>query len=275
MAKTDPVMPSASGAASRGKFVWYELATSDPAGAIAFYTKVIGWGSQPWDTPPGAPSYTMWTVGATPIGGVMQLPDDAVTMGAKPNWLAYISTPDVDATVAQAKTLRSAVLVPPTDIPTVGRFAVVRDPDGAIFAPFTPSGAGMGGGAGEPRVGEFCWSELATRDNQEALKYYATLFGWQETGAHDMGPMGTYRLFGLGGTAFGGVSSVTASAAPGVRPHWLHYIEVASVDAAAAQVTKLEGRVINGPMEVPGGARIAQCIDPQGALFAVHTRKKG
>lgn len=81
----------------RGRFVWYDLMTTDPEGAKAFYAAVTGWGTQVWEEM----SYTMWTVGGAPIGGTMKLPDEAVAGGARPHWLGHVAVPDVDATIAR------------------------------------------------------------------------------------------------------------------------------------------------------------------------------
>ena len=88
-----------SEAKPRGRFIWFDLMTTDPAKAVEFYTSVVGWGTTQWE---GSAPYTMWTSASVPIGGVMQLPPEA---GAPPHWLAYISSPDVDATAQQAESL--------------------------------------------------------------------------------------------------------------------------------------------------------------------------
>ncbi|MEJ2342019.1 MAG: VOC family protein [Gemmatimonadales bacterium] len=80
--------------ALRGRFVWYELLTSDPDAAIDFYTRLIGWSSAPFDV--SGQEYTMWMKGEVPVGGVMQLPEEAVAGGAPPHWLAYLGTSDVE-----------------------------------------------------------------------------------------------------------------------------------------------------------------------------------
>ena len=110
----------------RGRFVWHELLTSDPDGATSFYTKLIGWGTQIWEG--GPDPYRMWMNGGTSVGGVMELPDQAKQQGAPPHWLAYIATPDVDQTIKDAETRGGRVLSGPMDIPTIGRIAVMADP---------------------------------------------------------------------------------------------------------------------------------------------------
>jgi predicted enzyme related to lactoylglutathione lyase len=248
---------------ARGRFVWYDLMTSDPAKAEGFYKKVAGWGTSVWE---GPTPYTMWTANNQMIGGVMTVPKG---VSSPPHWLAYIAVADVDATAKQVQSLGGAIHKEPTDIPTVGRFAVFADPQGAAFAVFTSQGT-TPGHEGPPNVGEFSWHELATSDYAAAFRFYQALFGWEKQAEHDMGPMGIYLLFSRRGQELGGMFNKPAEM-PG-PPSWLQYIRVDSADAAAERVKANGGTILNGPMEVPGGDRIAQCLDPQGAAFAVHSR---
>ena len=249
---------------NRGRFVWYDLMTTDPKKAEPFYTRVAGWGTQPFEGMP----YTMWTRDGAPIGGVGQVEPP----GMPPHWLAYIAVPNVDAAVTQAEGLGGRTAVPGTDIPNVGRFAVLADPQGAVFAVFTPAGAGQAPGPErDPKLGEFSWHELTTTDYKKAFAFYQAMFGWEKTGEHDMGPMGMYFMFGRNGRELGGMFNTTGDLK--MPPNWTLYINVDSADAAAERVKAHGGQVLNGPMEVPGGDRIAQCTDPQGAVFAVHSMK--
>jgi uncharacterized protein len=249
-----------SNAEIRGRFVWHELMTTDPQAAVGFYSKVLPWKTQP----SGMPDYTLWMSGKTQAGGLMAQPESARQAGAPPSWLVYIGTPDVDATAAAAERLGGKVLKAPADIPAVGRFAVVADPQGAAFAVFAPASPAGGGGA---PASDFSWHELATSDPQGALAFYSELFGWSRGPAHDMGPGGIYQIVEHGGAQVGGIYKMMDASKP---PHWLTYIQVASVDRAAAAAKAAGGRVTQGPMEVPGGSRIAQILDPQGGAFAVH-----
>lgn len=249
----------------RGRFVWYELLTSDPDAAQGFYTELIGWHTSQWEG--GEQPYTMWTNKDAPLGGVMTLPEEAKKAGAPPHWLAYIATPDVDGAVSQANTLGGRTLMPPMDIPSVGRFAIIADPQGAVFAAFTPAQE-VPGHEDSPQLGEFSWHELATTDHEGALDFYTKLFGWKKTDAMDMGEMGTYQMYGRGDQTLGGMFNKSADM-PG-PPHWLFYVKVDDVDKASEKVKQMGGQVLNGPMEVPGGDKVVQCMDPQGAVFALH-----
>jgi predicted enzyme related to lactoylglutathione lyase len=249
-----------SNAEIRGRFVWHELMTTDTDAATDFYSHIAPWKTQ--DS--GMPSYTLWTSGKYQAGGLMALPQDA--SGTPPHWLIYVGTPDVDATVGAAEKLGGRVLKAPADIPNVGRFAVLSDPQGATFAVFTPQPTAGGevppGGA----VGDFTWHELATTDLDGALSFYTELFGWSKGAAHDMGDMGTYQLISLGGQDIGGIFKARDNTTP---PNWLSYLRVADVGKAANAVKTNGGRVLNGPMEVPGGSWIVQLLDPQGGAFAL------
>jgi hypothetical protein len=251
-----------SNAEIRGRFVWHELMTTDPQAAGAFYSKVLPWKTQP----SGMPDYTLWVSGKTQTGGLMAQPESARQSGAPPSWLVYIGTPDVDATAAAAERLGGKVLKSPADIPGVGRFAVLADPQGAAFALFKP-GAPPANAPGD----DFSWHELATSDHQAALTFYSELFGWSRGPAHDMGPGGIYQLIEHGGAQIGGAYKLMDASKPS---HWLTYIRVKSVDKAAAAAKAAGGRVTQEPMEVPGGSRIAQILDPQGGAFAVHELAK-
>jgi uncharacterized protein len=243
-----------------GRFVWHELLTTDTAGAAAFYAKVL-----PWRTAPSSmPGYTVWMAGQTQIGGLQALPSD--NGATPPHWLMYVGTPNVDATCAKAQGLGAHVVKAPADIPNVGRFAVLADPQGATFAVFTPNAGPPPGAA--PSQGSFSWHELATTDGAAAMHFYADVFGWQTGPSHHMGDgVGDYQLFEYGGSQVGGIYKLQGA---GMPPAWLSYVHVADCDRAVAAAKSAGGRVINGPMEVPGGSWIAVMGDPQGGAFAVH-----
>jgi predicted enzyme related to lactoylglutathione lyase len=250
-------------------FVWYDVMTSDTKGAAAFYRNVIGWSAQ--DSGMADRSYTILSMGPTMIGGLMPIPEEARAMGTRPTWTGYIGVDDVDAVAKRVTAAGGAVHRPPEDIPGVGRFAVVADPQGAGFMLFkgaseqtpTPSGPGTPGHVG--------WHELHAGDGAKAFAFYADLFGWTKGEAMDMGPMGVYQLFATGGSPVGGMMTKTPDTP---APFWLYYFNVDAIDAAAGRVRDSGGQVVNDPMQVPGGSWIVQCRDPQGALFALLAQKR-
>ncbi len=245
----------------RGRFCWYELMTTDPAAAPDFYHEIAGWGAAPFD---GASTpYTMWLNGEVPIGGFMRLPEPAARAGAPSHWMAHVSTPDVDATTSKAIGLGAELIH--REAIAVGEFAIMKDPQGAVFAAFQPAGDAPGHD-GSAALGEMSWHELATDDWEAAWDFYSALFDWEKSDAMDMGEMGTYQIFARDGHQVGAMFD-----RPPQTPMsaWLFYVLVPDVEAAAEKVKALGGQVTRGPMDVPGG-RVALCLDPQGAAFAVH-----
>ncbi|HEY4303765.1 MAG TPA: VOC family protein [Gemmatimonadaceae bacterium] len=249
---------------NHGRFVWHELMTSDPTAAEHFYRDVVGWDAKPVEG--GNHSYTTWIANGAPIGGMMETPAGA---NAPPSWTGYIEVDDADATVNRAKELGASVIMGPHTAPGVGRFAILTDPQGAVFAVIksetspTPET--------DPKPLEFSWHEYMANDWKAANEFYSALFGWKKQSEMEMSPMGTYYMFGRDRFTYGGMMNRPANMP--AQPHWLHYVSVRdSADAAADRATKGGATVINGPMEVPGGDRIAAMIDPQGAGFAVHSK---
>jgi len=247
-------------------FVWYELMTSDVNAADAFYRKTIGWTSRDWEEP-GA-QYKIASAGEKPVAGLMPLPDEYRKAGGRPAWIGYILADDVDTATEKVKAAGGKVHRAPADIPNVGRFSVVADPQGAGFMLFTPAPRSGEDGSAESGAtpGHVGWRELYTTDWVKAFDFYAGQFGWTKDEAVDMGPMGTYQLFAAGGPAIGGMMNKPPQIP---MPLWLFYFNVDAADAAMARVKDNGGQVLNGPMQVPGGSWILQCMDPQGAMFAL------
>ena len=250
----------------RGKFVWYELMSTNPDAAKKFYTDVIGWKTQPFEHAAGM-DYTMWVKGETPVGGLMELPEEARKGNVPSHWVGYVAVPDVDKTAARAVELGGRVVHGPADIPEVGRFAILADPQGAVIAVYKSS-QDMAPTDADPETGDVSWHELATTDWEGAFDYYADLFGWEKQQAMDMGEAGTYQMYGMGEKMLGGMYNKSAEQ-PG-PPAWLYYITIDDLDATVARVKKDGGQIVVEPMEVPGGSRIAVGIDPYGAAFGLH-----
>lgn len=235
----------------------------DADASIAFYTNVAGWGTEPFQPTPDMPPYTMWKTGDVPIGGVAPIPEE---QDIPPHWLLYIGADDVDKPVETIKSHGRSVMYDPEDIPTVGRFAVCQDPQGAVFAIFTSLEETP---AAPPSPGFMSWHELGSTDAKAGLKFYTTVFGWGDAGSEDMGEeFGTYHMFDTGAWPIGGAYTIPEGM--GMPSCWIPYIMTADLDAACARVKSGGGQIMNGPMEVPGGSRVAVCTDPAGAWFGLH-----
>jgi predicted enzyme related to lactoylglutathione lyase len=249
-----------------GRFIWYELLTSDPADAKRFYGEVLGWTSQ--DMPSGEGStYTVFNADGRGVGGALPMPAEAKARGAPICWTGYIAADDCDAAVEKLQRLGGQVLRAPEDIPGVGRFAVVTDPHGAAFeimtpapmeTPPTPAPPGAHGHAG--------WRELFAPDAEAAFAFYAEMFGWTRDEAVDIGPMGVYQLFANADGVVGGMMN----APPGFAGMpWRYYFHAGPIEAAADRVRAAGGEVRHGPIEVPGGDWVLQAADPEGAEFGL------
>jgi hypothetical protein len=250
-------------APSAKTFVWYELMTTDMDSAAAFYRAVVGWSAQSVSQPDMR--YTVMSADDKMVAGVMTLTAEVCDAGGRPGWIGYIGVDDVDVATAGVKKAGGTIHRPPEDIPNIGRFSVVADPQGAVFMLFKPAGGDNSPAPGGTQ-GHIGWRELYTSDWPSAFDFYAGQFGWTKAEAIDMGSMGTYQLFAAGGDAIGGMMN-TPVAIP--SPHWLFYFNVAEAEAAAARVAAHGGQVLMGPQQVPGGSWIMQGVDPQGAAFAL------
>lgn len=251
-----------------GRFGWYDLMTPNPTAAVDFYGSVVGYGTQVWSGA-GKP-YTMWLSGQQPVGGVMELPEEARAMGAPPHWIGYVIVRDVEASTAQVEGLGGRVYRAPADIPTVGRFSIVADPSGAVVALFQATGSPMAPRSGE-HVGEVAWHELTSTDPEAAWGFYSALLGWEKTESMDMGPeMGVYQMYGRDGKTLGGYMKAPPSwQGPSA---WLYYTNVARISTAVETLKAKGGKMIHGPHQVPTGDWVGVAMDPQGAVFALFSK---
>lgn len=243
-------------------FFWYELMTPDPEAAAAFYAGVVGWEAQAFG---GGMDYTIMNVGDRGVAGIMGLPEP----GAQAGWFGYIYAGDVDAATEDVSKAGGSVLRVPDDIPDVGRFSVVADPQGAVFMLMTPWGPDQPP-APHMTTGHVGWHELMTDDWKAAFRFYSGQFGWEKVRAVDMGEMGTYQTFGVNGEAKGGIMNRP----PHMPAAWGFYFTVEGINEAARRVTENDGRILMGPMEVPDGSWVVNCADPQGAHFSLISWKK-
>lgn len=258
-------------------FIWYELMTPDPAGAARFYGAVVGWTiASEGQTTAGGVDYRM--IGRSDggnAGGVLALNADMIAGGARPFWIGYIHTKDVDAEIAAIKADGGSVQMDAMDIP-VGRIAMVTDPQGAPFYLMTPTPPpGMEGmesdvfSVDQPQ--RIRWNELATSDPDGAIAFYTRHFGWGQEGAMEMGDMGAYRFIQRGDVGIGAVMPLMPDM---LASMWSFYIGVDDIDRAQAAVTANGGTITNGPMEIPGGEYAMNGIDPQGASFGLVGPRK-
>jgi len=259
---TDVAAPETAAVLPVGRFVWHDLMTTDIAKAQQYYADLLGWTYKDFDMGEGG-KYQMIHAGGTEWGGF--IPADPER---SPQWVSYVTVPDVDAAVAAAQEKGGQVMVPAMDIPTVGRFAYIAGPNGGTISPFTP----------EPRQGEtppdpapapgtFVWHELLARDREADGTFFAEIFGWRIEEAA-MGERGTYYIFKRldTGKDAGGMLQMPGDA-PGPSS-WVPYVQVESADATAARTRELGGKVWVEPRDIPGVGRFTVTSDPMGAMIA-------
>lgn len=257
--------------AQHGNFLWYELMTTDVDAAAAFYGEVIGWSSRPFD-PTDPSGYRLLATADTEIGGLMALPQDgAGAADARPGWIGYIGVDDLDAAAAAIVADGGHQLVPPTDIPDIGRFAVVADPQGVPFAIIHGTSEGESRAFSPEGIGHCRWNELTTSDPEAAFAFYARHFGWTKGEAMPMGEAGVYQLLENGGVNFG---AVTRAGPETAGPAWSFYFGVPDIDAGLERIVKAGGTVLHGPHQVPGDEFIVIASDPQGAVFSLVGPRK-
>lgn len=244
-------------------WTWHELMTADPSAAQRFYTSLLGLKAETWPDP--AMQYTILSSASGGLGGIMSPPPGAE--GAPSAWMGVVGVPDTDATVARCKELGGAVHNGPFDIPNVGRYAVLADPTGAVFAVMTPTGEGDLPNRQE--MGRVSWNELWTSDPEAAWVFYRELFGWVETGTMDMGPQGLYRMYTAPGdtNSLGGIAARMPDQPVSA---WAFYFNVPDCAASIEATRAAGGAVFFGPHDVPGGGKMAMMADPQGAVFATY-----
>ena len=263
--RTEPAPAStAPGRNPHGSFIWYELLTTDAAGAKAFYEAVV----PGWEVGPGSANhdgYREIKAGGGHAGGMMELNEQMTRGGAKPTWLGYVGVDDVDAAVAKVEAKGGSVHLPAFDIPGVGRIAMVADPQGNPFYVMRGASDEASNAFSTEAEGHVNWNELSAADPPPARQFYGELFGWTSEEFMPMGEMGEYRFFAHHGTTIGALSPCVAGAPAG----WRYYVRVPSIATSAEAVKANGGTVTMGPHEVPGGDHIIIGNDPQGAEFAL------
>jgi len=250
------------------RFVWHDLNTRDPNGATRFYGELFNWKFEKGE---GSP-YLHIKAGEKMIGGVRQMgPNEP----GPTSWLGYIACDDVAAVVNKISGAKGKVLMPTTNMPNVGTFAVVADPTGGVFAPWKSARAGEDvdrpGEQAQPFT--FCWDELMTTDPDAAAAFYAQVFGW-EPSKMDMGGGTTYTLLhrpGVKNTKGEPVGAGGVMKSPPGVPHsfWLSYIFVENTDEINEKAKRLGATVTVPPTDIPNIGRFACWMDPQQAPIAV------
>lgn len=261
---------------SDGGFIWYELMTPDPAASKRFYDDVVGWNVAEDPVAPGLEYRMIGRADGGNAGGVMTLTEEMRSHGARPVWLGYLHASHVDRSVEAIKADGGKVMMEPWDQPGVGRLAMVTDPQGAPFylmSPLPPEGDpnAKSDVFSVDEAQHVRWNELSTSDQAGAIDFYKKHFGWAQEGDMDMGEWGKYAFIQHDGVAIGAIMRKMPQMPVSL---WTYYIGVDDIDRAAQAVTAGGGKILNGPMEIPGGEYALNATDPQGAAFGLVGPRK-
>ena len=237
-----------------GAFVWHDHGSGQPEKAQDFYTRLFGWKTESMQA--GGMDYTMILADGKQQGGFWP-----PSGGDTPNWVGHVLVQDVDDTAARAEAAGGSLIVGPTDAPAGRRFAIIRDPQGAIVSAYSSPGDTS------PPEGVFGWDELLVDDIEAAKSFYSEVFGWTASDM-DMGDGQSYTIFNSGDQQrAGGMSKPPGAEAMPSR--WMPYILSSDVDAHAAKAKELGAQISLEPADVPGVGRLAILTDPTGVPFGL------
>ncbi len=236
---------------------WNESNSNDPAKASAFYQELFGWSENTMEMGEMG-TYRMLNIGERTVAGMMATPE-----GVPSHWLGYVQVEDVDATAEKIAAAGGNIMMPPFDIPNMGRSAIVTDPQGAAFGLFAGTGDAMSAAdapMANPVEHSVCWVQLMTSDVQGAVKFYQDIFGWSSE------PMEDQFVFKVGERMH---CSVMANPQPETPNHWLTYVMVDEVSDYETKASKLGGTVLVPKSTVPNMGEFSVIADPTGGVYAV------
>ncbi len=236
-----------------GKFVWFDLVTSNVEAAASFYSQVLGWQfRRVW----GIRDYVVLRANGRQIGGITaaERPDEV-------GWIGSLSVGNVDKAAEWVEQNGGRVLQAPVDLPNRGRMAVFADPQGAVFAALR-SQSGDPPDVATTRPGDWAWVELWTTDVEGAHHFYRRLVGYQYAAVHG----GSYHIFGRQDVPRAGVVEIQWK---GVEPNWLPYVRVRDLAIILRRVKAGGGDVLQEPRDDFGDGKVALIVDPTGGVIAL------
>lgn len=250
--------------ANQGDFVWYELLTPDVEGASRFYEAVLGWSVKPSGM--SERPFPVFGIGDTAVAGLATLCDEMIQMGAKATWVGFVAVNDIAKAEADVRRLGGSVLVGASDVADFGTYAVVADPDGAVFNVIELGRAPSGEGTPRGTPGRSCWRELHATDAAGALDFYGGLLGWTPGETLDMGRLGKYQLFAAGAEPIGAIMTNPVASA---TPAWHYYFYTDHIDALAGRVAAARGTAASEVQPISDGTWMQRFNDPSGVEFSI------
>jgi uncharacterized protein len=240
---------------------WIDLATTDEAGAVAFYSGLFGWTEEAMPMGPDQYYHMFSLKGSTVAAMYKQGPE----MGDHPPyWATYITVDNADEAGKRAADAGGKVVMEPSDVFDAGRMVMIQDPQGAFVALWQAKNHIGSQIVNEP--GSLAWSELMTTDSNAAGEFYSKVLG-VEAAKMPMPGM-VYTLLKVDGHEVAGVMDLTPEMGP-MPPHWSVYFAVDDTDAMTAKAESLGAKVMVPPSDIPEVGRFAVLQDPQGAVFNI------
>lgn len=254
---------------------WVDASYKDPESVLPFYRGLFGWEFTPAIETPGE-RFFIATIRGGSAAGIGELPADHPPV---PEWNTYVAVTSADEAVVKVQAAGGEVLAPAFDVVDAGRMAILKDPQGAVFCVWQ---AGRTKGAKVVNEhGAVNFNTLHTADPEAAKQFYGEVFGWTTlslAGAEfwTLPGYGDYLetivpgmrkgAAEMGAAGFEDVVAVLESLKDGEQSHWHVTFAVNDADAAAAEASKLGGRVVVSPMDAPY-VRFTVLADPEGTTF--------
>ena len=246
-----------------GKFVWHDLVTTDIRSARTFYAELFGWRYVDTDRPDGSGPYTLIKSGNLYVGGMVNL-DTVDKDVVESRWIGYMSVADVDQAVTETAEAGGKALISPRDIGTVGRAAIIEDPQGAVLG-IARIKLGDPDDSNSPESGHIAWNELLALEPDPAARFYSGLAGLEVQTISRRG--GEYiKMSGAGQERAG----ILANPIEGVPATWLTYFAVDDPVTAAAAVESAGGKVLIPPANEFREGTVALAQDPTGAILMLQ-----
>ncbi len=244
-----------------GKFVWYDLFTNDLQSTSRFYEELFGWSFS--DTASKEKLVKTIALNGVPIANAIHI-DSVKGKMNESRWLSYMSVEDVDRALTVSKKNNGTIYMQPKDLPNRGRVAMVKDPEGAIFAIVTTSD----GDPPDQGLIQNHWmgSELWSTNPDAELTFYHLLVGYEQR-LVNVGAGRKYRFLIKNGQTRAGIVKIPWD---DVKPNWLPYVAVEDVMAIVAKAKESGGKVLVEPDKAIREGRVAIISDPSGAVFAVQ-----
>ena len=261
-------MPTRNTPFAPGTPCWVDLLSSDKEASRTFYTELFGWSSL--DAGPEYGDYTNFSSDGHKVAGMMANSPDS---GTSDCWNTYLSTADIEATVASATEAGAQPIVPAMQVGDLGSMAVLIDPAGGAFGVWQPAAHTGFQKYNEP--GSVTWDEYHSRDFATSSAFYTKVFGWtiEYTSDTDDFRYLTAHL-GDGGESVAGMMDSHTFLLPGAPSMWTVYFSTVDIDASSARAVELGGTLIRPAEDTPFG-RLAELADPTGALFKLHSAPTG